>query len=300
MTPSSEGWRPCSDRSEERQDPLTGTAGYGERWFLVEIDGAWGTHAFLQSRLDPALGRRLVRRVEGEGMRPLAIRRTGRRADERRHQSRWRWAYVDARPGREEVRWGSVDDPEKLLEVPLDGTAGEPSTQPVVCVCTHARHDQCCAVKGRPVVSALAKALPEHTWECSHLGGDRFAATMIVFPHGLYYGRVLPEHAEDVVDRSRTGTIDARYFRGRSALPNVVQAAQGYARSASHDYRIDSFHPVSSSKDGDLWTVVLDHDGTAVTVCLAESLSEPMLSTCSASRAAPVRQFVLTSIATAA
>ena len=45
------GWMPCSDRSLERDDPLAGTAGYGERWFLVEIDGAWGEHAFFQSRL---------------------------------------------------------------------------------------------------------------------------------------------------------------------------------------------------------------------------------------------------------
>ena len=72
------GWLPCSDRSLERGDPLLGTAGYGERWFLVEIDGAWGAHAFLQSPLDPALARALVTRIESAGIRPLAIRRTGR------------------------------------------------------------------------------------------------------------------------------------------------------------------------------------------------------------------------------
>ena len=58
------GWEPCSDRSLERGDPLAGTGGYGARWLLVEIDGAWGTHAFFQSRLDPAIGRALVRRAE--------------------------------------------------------------------------------------------------------------------------------------------------------------------------------------------------------------------------------------------
>ena len=154
------GWLPCSDRSIERDDPLAGTAGYGERWFLVEIDGAWGTHAFLQSQLDPALARALVTRIESAGIRPLAIRRTGRTADQRRGQKVWRWAAVDARVGHESVRWGSVTDPAELLTVPLDGSTGVRSDDPVICVCTHARHDQCCAVRGRPVVTALAQAHP--------------------------------------------------------------------------------------------------------------------------------------------
>ena len=296
MTPGTDGWMPCSDRSLERNDPLAGTAGFGERWFLVEIDGAWGTHAFLQSRLDPALGRQLVRHIEGAGIRPLAIRRTGKRADERRQQAHWRWAAVDARAGHESVRWGSVDDPRDLLDVPLDGSTGEASTEPVLCVCTHARHDQCCAVKGRSVVTALAKRHPKLTWECSHLGGDRFAATMILFPHGLHYGRVPAADAPAVVDRYRDGLVDARYLRGRSSLQNPVQAAQSFARASRGEFRVDSLLPVSSLKQEDEWTIVLDHDGEPVTVVVAETLSEPLLSTCGATRFAPVREFTLRSV----
>ena len=291
-----EGWMPCSDSSLGRQDPLEGTAGYGERWFLVEIDGAWGEHAFLQSRLEPALGRQLVTRIERAGIRPLAIRRTGKKADERRSQSRWKWAYVDARAGHETVRWGVVDDPRMLLDVPLDGSAGVPSSDPVIAVCTHARHDQCCAVKGRPVVTALVRAYPKLTWECSHLGGDRFAATMVVFPHGLFYGRVHPAEAPGIIEQYRDGVIDERYFRGRSSLTNATQAAQGFARSACRDFRIDAFASASEERADDSWTVRLDHNGSPVTVVLSQTLSQPMLSNCSATRAAPVRQFELTSI----
>ncbi len=292
---------PCSDRSLQRGDPLNGTAGVGERWFLVEVDGAWGAHAFLQSRLEPELARRLVSRIEGAGIRPLAIRRTGRRADERRAQRRWRWAAVDARPGHESVRWGVVDDPRELLEVPLDGSTGEPSSEPVVCVCTHARHDQCCAVKGRPVVAALAKRYPAETWECSHLGGDRFAATMIVFPHGLLYGRMRADEAPAVIERYAAGIADPRFLRGRASLPNAVQAAIGFASAAADDHRIDAFALVSEAEaeagDADGWTVALDHGGERVVVELAETMSEPLLSMCSAVRAAPVREFALRSIA---
>lgn len=291
------GWAPCSDRSLERNDPLAGTGGYGARWLVVEIDSAWGTHAFFQSRLDPAIGRALVRRAESAGIRPVAIRRFGRRSDERRAQKRWRWALADARPGLESVREGVVDDPAELLELPLDGSAGIPSDQPIVLVCTHARHDQCCAVRGRPVARALTHAFPDQTWESSHLGGDRFAATMIVLPHGLYYGRVNAADAGTIVDRYHHGEIVEEFYRGRSSLSNVAQAAQSFARAADGDLRIETYAPLREERTaGDVSIVDLAHDGEIVTVVLREKMSAPLLSTCSATRPAAVREFELGSI----
>jgi len=290
---TSTGWMPCSDRSLHRDDPLAGTAGYGQRWFLVQIDGAWGAHAFLQSRLDPELGRQLVRRVEAAGMRPLAIRRTGRRAgDSAREQQHWRWGIVDARDGTESVRWGSVDDPARLLDVPLDGSTGVESTEAVICVCTHARHDQCCAVKGRPVVTALAKSYPDQTWECSHLGGDRFAATMIVFPHGLLYGRMNSVEAHDVVEAHARGEVSPAWLRGRTSLTNVAQAAQGFARGVTGERRIDALTPIDERRVGATWVVEFQ----GLTVEVVPTMSEPMLSTCAATIAAAVGEFALRAV----
>ncbi|MFJ3392900.1 sucrase ferredoxin [Leifsonia aquatica] len=291
MTPAP-GWLPCSDRARERGDPLPGTAGFGERWLLVEIESGWGRHAFFDSALDPAIGAALVARAEDAGIRPLAIRRTGLRAGERRAQASWRWALVDARPGRTSLRWGRVDDPADLLDLPLDGTAGEPSDRPVYAVCTHARHDQCCAVRGRPVVEALANTFPDETWECSHLGGDRFAATMIVFPHGLLYGGVPAADASDVVARYAEGRVDPRYLRGRTSLTTVAQAAEAVARDVSGDVAIDAYRVISEHPHPHGWTVELAHDDGAVVVEVAERLSEPLLSTCAATIAHPVREFV--------
>jgi hypothetical protein len=290
-------WAPCSDRSLERGDPLAGTGGYGARWLLVEVDGAWGAHAFFQSRLDPAVGRALVRRAEAEGIRPVAIRAYGRRADERRAQTQWRWALADSRPGLESVRWGAVDDPAELLELPLDGIAGVPSREPIALVCTHARHDQCCAVRGRPVAQALSHAFPDLVWESSHLGGDRFAATMILLPHGLSYGRVPATEAVDIMVHYTRGQIVEAFYRGRSSLSNVVQAAQSYARTASGDSRIDAFAPLGEQRaDDGAWVVDLAQDDAIVRVTVRETSSVPLLSTCSATRPAPVREYDLESI----
>lgn len=309
-------WQPCSNRSLERDDPLVGTSGFGERWFLVEVDGSWGQHALLQSRLETELARRLVNRVERARMRPLAIRRPGRPANERRAQNTWRWAIVDARPGHESTRWGQVEQPDQLVEVPLDGSTGVASEAPIICVCTHARHDQCCAVRGRPALASLVAAFPEETWECSHLGGDRFAATMMVFPHAVHFGRVTPDAAVGIVDAYLRGQIDQRFFRGRASLPNVVQSACSYASAAVQDDRLDAFSLIDYASVDHVWTVRLSHDSsrvapsavastvsdttasesTVITVELHESLSVPILSTCSATVPARVREFTLNAV----
>ena len=128
---------------------------------------------------------------------------------------------------------GTSTSPRDLLDVPLDGSAGAPSDRPVFAVCAHGRHDQCCAVRGRAVAARLASAYPEETWECSHLGGDRFAGTMVLLPHGLYYGWVDDGDAVTVADAYLAGRVEPRFLRGRSAYSHPVQAAQHFARDAA-------------------------------------------------------------------
>ncbi|RFA11264.1 hypothetical protein B7R54_12525 [Subtercola boreus] len=324
-------WLPCSDRSRGRQDPLWATGSRGLQWFLVEIEGSWGMNAFTSSALGRELGQRIVSRVEAAGMRPLAIRRTGRR--DPGAKTRWRWAFVDSRPGFEEVRWGEVDAPGELLEVPLDGSTGIHSAEPVYAVCTHAKHDQCCAVRGRPVVGALAAEFPHETWECSHLGGDRFAGTMVLFPEGLYYGRVDDADAVAVVRLAREGRVDERFFRGRSSLTHPVQAAQHFARERFGVDRLAAFAPLAEREGGvDGVTVVTLAAGAGagaagaagvgaagagaagggagaagaaasvgvadarIEVVVAETLSQPLLSTCGTTRFGRVREFTLVSL----
>lgn len=285
-------WRPCSDRSRERGDPLPGTGSRGTEWFLVEISGAWGQHAFLESTLPTDVGRALVKRVESLGMRPLAIRRTGKREP----QDGYRWALVDSRPGSEGVKWGWVETAEELLDVPLDGSVGVVSHKPIVAVCAHARHDQCCAVRGRQVVKTLAEAFPDETWECSHLGGDRFAGTLVLLPHGLYYGRADGADAVGLVTRYLEGRVDERFFRGRSSLPNAVQAAQHHARATLDDERIDILGPTSARFADGVWLIELEYPAATIKVMLAETLSEPLLSTCSATRPGRSREYRLLSV----
>ncbi len=118
-------------------------------------------------------------------------------------------------------------------------------------MCTHGRHDACCAELGRPTVAALTASHPEQTWEVSHIGGDRFAANLLVLPEGLYYGRVTPEAAPALADRHRSGHLDLDLLRGRSGLPFPVQVAEVAARRVAGATGLRDLRVLSVRRDGD-------------------------------------------------
>lgn len=280
---------PCSDQSLARGDPLYGTASAGSTWLLLELSGAWGPSAFLDSPkiIDPQLGRAVVRRAEKAGMRVAAVRRHGRRPA----TPRWRWFIARADLGAEAVFCGEVDDPRAYADLALDGSDGEPSDEPLIAVCAHGTHDQCCAVRGRSACRAIAAEFPENTWECSHLGGDRFAATMLVLPEGLCYGRVDATDAAGLVRRYLQGRVDNRFLRGRTSLPHAVQAAQYFVREHTGDDRIDAFAPLRVEREDGHIQVTLRAEAGPIKVTLEEQLSEPLLSQCRATVAGQVRIF---------
>lgn len=294
MTPPARTPR-CSDAAEQRGDPAAGSASPVSRWFLLEQPGPWGRDALMSSRLDPGVAAAVSRRAASSGARVLLVRRHGRAGHT--PQGRRHWALVDSRPGHEALRWGRFEQDHELLDVPLDGPVvaqphegpGDP-TRPVYLACAHGRHDTCCAVRGREVAAALDELAPGRVWECSHVGGCRFAANVVVLPHGLYYGGVTPASAVGLVEATESGHVVPDLLRGRSSLPAAVQAAQHHARQvlAVGETRLTDLRPVGTRATGDGPVVVdLARAGTGrvlqVTVTQGPT-GPPTLLTCAATR----------------
>ncbi|HSK56610.1 MAG TPA: sucrase ferredoxin [Jiangellales bacterium] len=253
----------CSDAAEARGDLGFATAAPAGRWLLVEVPGPWGPDAVLESPLDLDVARGLVLLADEAGARLTLIRRPGRAPETAvRH-----WAVADCDPGQEAITWGTYGRDEELLDVPVDPHR-DPSPEPAYLVCTHGRHDQCCAIRGRPVATALAALRPGQVWECSHIGGDRFAANVVVLPHGLYYGRVTPAGAVDVVSSYEAGRVLPDLLRGRSAFPDAAQAAQHFARAELGELRIDALEPMAVRPLGPVgaWEVELARESAPVVV----------------------------------
>jgi hypothetical protein len=166
-----------------------------------------------------------------------------------------------------------------LLSAPWDGSVGEPGTGPVYLVCTHGGHDACCALRGRPLARSMPVAGPTGVWECSHLGGDRFAANVVVLPHGFYYGQV-PADGAQIVAAHEAGRVALPWLRGRAGLPAPVQAAQHMARSELGLLDIDDL-PARSVRaltppgsEVERWDVVLAGPGGDVVVTVRSRPSD--------------------------
>jgi hypothetical protein len=215
----------CALRAQLRGDPMLGTAFPAPRLLLVEQPGPWGPRGLRDSHFGAQLAERLEARAARAGIRVQAIRRPGRTPrDAVRH-----WALADTRDGHMTLHWGKFDDARELAELPLDGSAGELDTDPLYLVCAHSKHDPCCALRGRSVAAAIGALRPDRVWETSHLGGDRFAANVLVLPVGLLYGRVLPFAAEEFIEAAEAGEVVGALLRGRVGLPATAQAALAFA-----------------------------------------------------------------------
>jgi (2Fe-2S) ferredoxin len=229
MTSADAGPFRCADTARERGDPLVGTAAPARRWLLVEHPGPWAPDAFASSGIEAGVQATLRAAAGAGGARILLVRRPGR-ADPARTGRPAAWAVIDHAAGAPAL-WGSWNEDGDLLAAamaldPERAPSGitHPAGEPVLLVCTHGRHDTCCAIRGRPVAAALAKRWPDWTWECSHVGGDRFAANLVLLPDGAYYGYLDPESAVRVVDDHLRDQVDVQHLRGLSTEPPIVQA----------------------------------------------------------------------------
>ena len=222
----------CSTASAARHEPMLATASRVDRWLLVEQTGPWGPESVPAGRMDPAAFAAVSRLATSYRARLLLIRRPSVANAEQHGITIF---LAESRPGREWLMRRRVDGADELarLAPPAQDTAWQVETEPLYLVCTHGRHDPCCALFGRPVAGALYAREPERTWESTHVGGDRFGANVVVLPHGLYLGRVIPGRADDVVDAIRDGRIPLDLLRGRSSFSTPVQAAQHFVRGDS-------------------------------------------------------------------
>ena len=284
---------PCSDASRARGEPLVATASRVERWLLVEHCGPWGPPTVPLARVDPAVAAHLTAEAARYGARLLLLRHPrGIECPPGRNVF-----LVDSREGRESLRHRHFADDDELARTPLvEGTGFAPAEGPLLLVCTHGRHDRCCAVRGRPVAEVLAGRYPERTWECSHVGGDRFAANVVVMPEGWYLSRLEAAEAPGVVADLRAGRLPVAHLRGRSSSPLPVQAAEHFARAQTGRDGTDDLRLLRQVADGaDTWTVrlagAMDLPDVEVRVRYERAALEPARLTCGAEQDSAAPQF---------
>jgi hypothetical protein len=111
---------------------------------------------------------------------------------------------------------------------------GAVTREPLLLVCTHGKRDRCCAVNGRALLTNLLETASaeqrRRIWECSHIGGHRFAPVTLSLPSGAVHGRLDTAEAAALLQRHESGRVLVDHLRGRSGLLAPCQSADAAVR----------------------------------------------------------------------
>jgi len=228
---------PCSDQTRAGGHPIAGSA--VERtpvWLAVEVRAPWGRKGLGDTPLPAGLEERLrALAPKGSGVRVVFIRRPRLAVD-----TPCTLLLARMVPGREQVERRMVAGLTDVAQIDLEGwvagrSHGAIVSGPTYLVCTHGKRDACCAKYGCALYQGLAALHPEGTWQASHLGGHRFAATLLALPEGVNFGLMVPGEAESFHHAWSAGRLfRADRVRGRVGWSKAVQAAEILA---GHDLR---------------------------------------------------------------
>jgi hypothetical protein len=298
----------CADAARARGEPIAASAARYRRYLLLEAAGPWGASALDERHLTAPVARSLARAAADANANVLLIRRPGRQRPAPAVAGTPEttggaggvaraWAVADTAPEAERVLWGTWETPGDLLG--LDLTAALPARaassgpQRVALICTNGKRDRCCAIHGRPVAETLAATPGWDSWESTHLGGHRFAATIMLLPTGDMFGRLDQRTAVAAVERFDAGQFLLSHYRGRSGQPLPAQAALHAAAVRLGDSRRHAFRlvtvkqgPDATPDDAERWEVLVSHHaerGAEVTyrVTVARGTASPALLSCS-------------------
>lgn len=290
----------CSEYSASIDEPMFATASIVRAWLLVEVRGAWGSDAIHSSALGEHVPEHWKDDLKRRRIRAICVR-SHLRDDEPGVRL---FTCVARRPGAAPAAlWqrdvGSLADVDAATaDLAIDRSPG-PEWQevghPIYLVCTNGRHDQCCANRGRPLIRALrASPWADRVWECSHVGGDRFAANLVVLPESVYFGRVAPDEATAIVESLERGRLSLDRFRGRTAYSLKEQAVEHFVR---RETGIDTLDGVAIARADDDGTVPVRVGDRSLRVRVQRHLTtsaEPL--TCKGPPGQLVPRFTLRSI----
>ena len=261
----------CSQTARELNEPLIGTAPVYKHYVCIEDKQSLWKHGIPGSATQKKYNERyehldvffsLLNGMQGKFVRPLLIDQD-RKEDEHcvfiysLHQGAYRChTYtIDSLTTLLPIFchylfFYASDVPESMRPV-LEPIAQKLQKDQFLCmedvtprifVCNHNFYDRCCS-RGKVIHDEITKHGFE-SWRCSHIGGHRFAATLISMPEGRYYGQI---ETTDVPDFLKCAYVNKPFlkenkYRGLATVNSKLQAAEhlAWTRDTKDDDAIKS------------------------------------------------------------
>lgn len=234
----------CSATSRSSGEQLFGTATRARVWFILEHPRVYGAKAFEESDLPVQVKSHLGSLLKTvAGSRVQLVKRED--SPYPGQISFFVGLTSEVAPCLYEFRLSDYAD---LLELEIqqildtgDGYAQYRRDEPLFLVCTNGKRDPCCVKYGFSFFQSLSSQAPDSTWQTSHVGGHRFAANLVCFPHGLFYGRLGEADAPAVLDAYRRAELLLEKYRGRSCFTAPVQAAEYFLHAQTGNNKISAY-----------------------------------------------------------
>jgi hypothetical protein len=275
----------CCETSAAMNEPMMGTAVTAAVWFMLEYTRPWGANVTEENELPGNVFKWLGEQVLRVNGRLQFIRQFRPDADV---LTFFVGVNDQTRPRLYEFHLGAYAD---LLELDMVAVVGGDNryTSHLVTapggdgrydphlvtgqryfVCTNGKRDRSCAVYGAALYRALADKVGSAVWMTTHLGGHRFAGTLLSLPDGTCYGRVTPSDVPQLLAASQHGHVWRERLRGRTGYGPVEQVADFYARQELGLARLDALQWVDTAVTETGWQVqFVMGDGRAVQVTLS-------------------------------
>lgn len=215
----------CSALARADGEPLAGTASHARGCVLITYPKRmWARDALASEGLPASLRDAVEKLAEVHDVLTRLVA----------HEGPWRERVdVSLYPQARRHRDVALADVGRVLS-DARPDEGEPITRPLIAVCTHGVRDRCCALYGGAMFDALRGAAggAVDVREASHLGGDRFAPTVLALPSGHMYGHLEPDDAPALIDAAHGGPVLRSRFRGSLWLDPLEQLAEVAAMDA--------------------------------------------------------------------
>ncbi len=120
------------------------------------------------------------------------------------------------------------------------------TTEPLFLVCTNGKRDRCCAKFGMALYKAFSTVVETAVWQTTHLGGHRFAPTLMSFPAGVCYGQVTVKDIPQLLAAQQNGELYLPKLRGRAVYDAITQLAEYYLCQELAESGLTSFQHLLS------------------------------------------------------
>ena len=222
--------------------PLAATAtSPTDVWFVLEYRGTWAAKAWPAAELAPDVRAHVDAFVAGHPRARIQLMRHA----ESRDRAEPQLVLASSRPGAtgvvrfqmqsyDDLRAIDLDDALDVLRAGGLPAGAEHVADPILLVCTNGKRDRCCAKWGQPLYDALRSRRDAAVWQTTHVGGHRYAPTLVWLPEGLCFGRVPLADGDRLVDGLvNRHVVDLDWYRGRTALSEPAQAVEHAVRVAT-------------------------------------------------------------------